>query len=145
MGDFDFVPAIMQEAGVSLFFKSLAIQPGKPTVFGRKDDTFIFGLPGNPVSSFVLFEMMVRPFLLSLMGSISKPVALQLPMGVDYARRKSVRKTMIPVIIRNSEVFPAEYHGSAHIQAYTVANAMMVLEIGTHFVSKGEKVHVRPL
>ncbi|MEI7980467.1 MAG: gephyrin-like molybdotransferase Glp, partial [Bacteroidota bacterium] len=69
MGDFDFVPAILQEAGVEILFKSIAIQPGRPTVFGIKGNKFVFGLPGNPVSSFVLFEVMVKPFLLRMMGS----------------------------------------------------------------------------
>ena len=145
MGDFDFVPAVMEEAGIEILFKSVAIQPGKPTVFGRRNQTFIFGLPGNPVSSFVLFEMMVRPFLHRMMGYNKEPMELMLPMGIDYSRRKSVRKSMIPVIISDGVVFPAEYHGSAHINAYSVANGIMLLEIGTTIVNKGEQVYVRPL
>jgi len=145
MGDFDFVPAVMQEAGVEILFKSIAIQPGKPTVFGRRNKTFIFGLPGNPVSSYVLFEMMVKPFLLRMMGCSVDPVTLTLPIGTDYSRRKSGRKSMIPVIIRNEAAFPVEYHGSAHINAYSVANGIMILEIGTTTIKKGEQVHVRPL
>ncbi|MCX6267556.1 MAG: molybdopterin molybdotransferase MoeA [Bacteroidetes bacterium] len=145
MGDFDFVPAVMQEAGIEILFKSIAIQPGKPTVFGRRNNTFIFGLPGNPVSSFVLFEMMVRPFLHRMMGYNEMPMELKLPMGVDYSRRKSVRKSMIPVIIRDGVVFPVEYHGSAHINAYSAANGIMLMEIGTTIINKGEQVYVRPL
>lgn len=145
MGDFDFVPEVMQEAGIEILFKSIAIQPGKPTVFGRRNNTFIFGLPGNPVSSFVLFELMVKPFLLRLMGCTTEPVEFKLPMGVDFMRRKSARKSMIPVIIRDGAVFPVEYHGSAHINAYSVANGIMSMEIGTTIVKKGEQVYVRPL
>jgi len=145
MGDFDFVPAVMEEAGVEILFKSIAIQPGKPTVFGHRNKTYIFGLPGNPVSSFVLFEMLVKPFLLRMMGCSMDPVTLTLPIGTDYSRRKSGRKSMIPVIIRNEAAFPVEYHGSAHINAYSVANGIMILEIGTTTIKKGEQVHVRPL
>ncbi len=145
MGDFDFVPAIMQEAGFEILFNRIAIQPGKPTVFGCRNNTFIFGLAGNPVSSFVLFEMMVKPFLLRLMGYFSEPVVLKLPMGVDFSRRKSDRKSMIPVIMKEGAVFPVEYHGSAHINAYTIANGIMVMEIGATNINKGEQVNVRPL
>jgi molybdopterin molybdotransferase len=145
MGDFDFVPAILQEAGIEILFKSIALQPGKPTVFGRRGNKFVFGLPGNPVSSFVLFEMMVRPFLQQMMGCFRYPVTFKLPMGVDFSRRKSVRKSMIPVIIKEGAVFPVEYHGSAHINAYTLDNGIMPVEIGITGISKGEEVHVRPL
>jgi molybdopterin molybdotransferase len=145
MGDFDFVPAVMQEAGVKILFKSIAIQPGKPTVFGCRDNTYIFGLPGNPVSSFVLFEMMVKPFLLRMMGHSTDPVTFKLPLGKDFSRRKSSRKSMIPVVIKDGVVFPVEYHGSAHINAYTVANGIMVMDIGTTTINKGEQVYVRPL
>ena len=93
MGDFDFVPAVMEDAGIEILFKSIAIQPGKPTVFGRRNNRYVFVLPGNPVSSFVLFEMMVRPFLLRLMGNCTEPLQFRLPMGVDYSRRKSARKS----------------------------------------------------
>ncbi|MFZ4523142.1 MAG: gephyrin-like molybdotransferase Glp [Bacteroidales bacterium] len=145
MGDFDFVPAIMEESGLEILFKSIAIQPGKPTVFARKSNTFAFGLPGNPVSSFVLFEVLVKPFLLRLMGCTEEPLTFKLPMGADFSRRKSVRKSMIPVIIRDGQVFPVEYHGSAHTNAYSVATGIMAMEIGATTIKKGEQVYVRPL
>jgi molybdopterin molybdotransferase len=145
MGDFDFVPEVMQQAGVEILFKSLAIQPGKPTVFGRKGNTFIFGLPGNPVSSFVIFEMMVKPFLHAMMGSSVDPLNFKLPLGVDFSRRRGDRKSMIPVSIRNGTIYPVEYHGSAHINAYTIADGIMSVEIGTIHLNKGEEVNVRPL
>lgn len=145
MGEFDFVPAIMEEAGVEILFKSIAIQPGKPTVFGRRNNTFIFGLPGNPVSSFVLFEMMVRQFLRRMMGVSLDPPMFILPMGVDFSRRKSDRKSMVPVTIRDGSVYPVDYHGSAHINAYTMASGILVMQIGTTVIHKGEPVHVRPI
>ncbi len=145
MGEFDHVPGILREAGVEILFEKIAIQPGKPTVFGRKGDKFVFGLPGNPVSSFVLFEMMVRPFLLKMMGHKEHTPDLFLRMGVDFSRRKSERKSLIPVQIREGAVFPVEYHGSAHIQAYSKANAILIMEIGTTDINKGEQVHVRPI
>ncbi|MCK9421366.1 MAG: molybdopterin molybdotransferase MoeA [Bacteroidales bacterium] len=145
MGDFDFVPEILKETEIEILFRSVAIQPGRPTVFGLKGDKFVFGLPGNPVSSFVLFEVMVKPYLLKMMGAKSETRIMTFHMGTGYSRRKSLRKNMIPVTISGDLVFPVEYHGSAHINAYTFANGILIIEPGIEKIRKGEKVHVRPL
>ncbi len=145
MGDFDFVPSILQDSGIQILFRKVAVQPGKPTVFGRRDGRYIFGLPGNPVSSFVIFEMMVRPFL-DLMSGCTRPLPVwRLPMGTGYRRRNTGRKGFVPVAIRNGEVFPVEYHGSAHINAYAGADGILGMEIGTAEFNQGDLVHVRLL
>ncbi|MEI6434959.1 MAG: gephyrin-like molybdotransferase Glp [Bacteroidota bacterium] len=145
MGDFDFVPAVMQELGIEILFKSIAIRPGKPTVFGRRGNKYIFGLPGNPVSSFVLFEVLVKPFLLKMMGHNYSPKEFILPMGRRFSRRSSDRKSLIPIQIRNGSVFPVDYHGSAHINAFTVADGIMIMEIGATIINQGDVVNVRPI
>ena len=131
--------------GAKILFKSLAIQPGRPTVFARYDKQFIFGLPGNPVSSFVLFELMVKPFVLKMMGCNEQPRLLKLPMGIDFSRKKTLRKSVIPVIVDEGAVYPLEYHGSAHINAYTKAGGMMIVDIGQTEIKKGETANVRLL
>jgi len=145
MGDYDYVPAAMENLGAKILFKSIAIQPGRPTVLARCNKQFIFGLPGNPVSSFVLFELLVKPFIMKTMGCEYQPVILTLPMGADFIRKKSARKSVIPVMIRDGMVFQVEYHSSAHINAYTKANGMLMLEIGQTLINKGEAANVRPL
>ena len=67
VGDFDFVKKVVQEVG-TLDFWRVAIKPGKPLAFGRVHDAVFFGLPGNPVSSLVTFELFVRPLLRRLAG-----------------------------------------------------------------------------
>lgn len=143
MGDFDFVPEVLKNAGFDILFKSIAVQPGRPTVFGKKKDRFIFGLPGNPVSSFVLFEILVKPFIMRLMGCSPEPPRLILPMGVDHQRKQSLRKSFIPVRIIDGQLFPIEYHGSAHINAYTAADGIIAIETGETLLKKGESVRVR--
>lgn len=145
MGEFDFVPAVIQKTGIKILFESIAIQPGKPTVFAVGDDRWIFGLPGNPVSSFVLFEILVKPFLYKIAGHSYSPRVMRLPMGAPYIRKKSERKTLVPVRIKDSFVFPVYYHGSAHIHAYSLADAIMEVEIGTTQIQTGELAHVRLL
>jgi molybdopterin molybdotransferase len=143
MGDFDFVPDAMKSLDIEILFKSIAIQPGKPTVFGKKGDQFVFGLPGNPVSSFVLYEILVKPFILRTMGCTQEPMMLKLPAGADIKRKKSSRKVLIPVRIENGQVFPIDYHGSAHINAYTKADGLIAVEPGKDKVAKGEMTDVR--
>ncbi|MFZ4398680.1 MAG: gephyrin-like molybdotransferase Glp [Bacteroidales bacterium] len=145
MGDFDYVPEIMKEIGINILFKSIAVQPGRPTVFGIKDDKYIFGLPGNPVSSFVQFEMLVKPLIKKICGGQYKSSEIILTMGKDLLRKKTERKSFIPVSIMNGEILPVDYHGSAHIHSYVYADGIISMEKGVLSLKKGEKVNVRQL
>lgn len=145
-GDFDFVPAVIEQAGFDIKFRSIAVQPGKPVIFATKASQYIVALPGNPVSSFVQFELLVK-FLINLIsGSRDTAIELNLPMGVDIQRKKNVRKAFYPVRISDEgKVFPVEYHGSAHIHSYINADGILTLEIGESGIKKGELAHVRLL
>jgi molybdopterin molybdotransferase len=147
MGDYDFVPAVLKEAGFTFHFKSLAVQPGRPTLFGTTAEGKIcFGLPGNPVSSFNQFELLVKPMLLKMMGHDYNPVIVKLPLAVDYRRKKTERLSFIPVMLHeNGSVSPVEYHGSAHINALTTAYGLMSVPIGITEIKKGELADVRPV
>ncbi|HRX97848.1 MAG TPA: molybdopterin molybdotransferase MoeA, partial [Bacteroidales bacterium] len=146
MGDFDHVPKVLNDLDVKLKFESIAVQPGRPTVFGSRNRQFIFGLPGNPVSSFVQFELLVKPLLYKLSGLTYRPVNWRLPLGRNYTRRKSGRLSWMPVEINESgEVIPIEYHGSAHINALTAAHGLISIPIGITELRKGELVYVRQI
>ncbi|MBW6490014.1 MAG: molybdopterin molybdotransferase MoeA [Lentimicrobium sp.] len=146
MGDFDHVPAVLDKMGITVLFKSIAVQPGRPTVFGVKGNKFLFGLPGNPVSSYVQFELLVKQLAFRLMGHTYKPMIVKLPMAADFTRKKGIRKSFMPVKI-NSEgkIEPLEYHGSAHIHAYEGADGIMAIEIGETKIISGEYRDVRQL
>jgi molybdopterin molybdotransferase len=146
MGDFDFVPLVMEQAGVRILFDQVNVQPGKPTTFGIHPKAIIFGLPGNPVSSFIQFELLVRPLISSMMGHHWIPVECKLPMAVDYNRKSSVRLGFIPVTInKNREVVPVPFHGSAHITALTYSDGIIAMKPGTKSFEKGEIVNVRQI
>lgn len=145
MGDYDYVPAIMKELGIKILFKSVAVQPGRPTVFGRKGSGFVFGLPGNPVSSFVIFEVLVKPFLYKLMGHDFTPRLIRLPLAAPIRRRNKTRKAILPVFIRNGLIFPVDYHGSAHIHSYIHAHGLIAVETGINELNQGELHDVRLL
>ncbi len=146
MGDFDFIPAVLERAGVKILFSRVKVQPGKPTTFGVHSDSLVFGLPGNPVSSFVQFELLVRPLIYRMMGCIYKPVTLPLLMKESFYRRSAERMGWIPVTIsKEGWVSPVEYHGSAHISSLVNADGIVSMQIGKNTIEKGEVVSVRQL
>jgi len=147
MGDFDYVPRIMERLGVRILFDSIAVQPGRPTTFGVAGNKLIFGLPGNPVSSFIQFELLVKPSLLMMMRC-NTPYApiYRLPLANDYSRKRAERLGLFPIIVNaNGEVEPLEYHGSAHIFALARANGIASIALGVNKMKKGELVDVRSI
>jgi len=94
MGAFDFVPEVLADCGATLHLRGLSIKPGRPTVFATTaDGTLIFGLPGNPVSTFVAFELLVRPALSAMQGRPEGGRPEILPRPVRARLRGSVPAT----------------------------------------------------
>ncbi len=146
MGDFDFVPIVLEQAGIKILFDQVNVQPGKPVTFGLHPKAIVFGLPGNPVSSFIQFELLVRPLINTMMGHNWIPGECRLPMAVDYERKSSVRLGLIPVAVtKNKEVIPVPFHGSAHITALTYSDGIIAMKPGTKSLEKGEIVNVRQI
>ena len=146
MGDFDYIPDALNDLGLDIVFKSVAIQPGRPTVFATDGNKYIFGLPGNPVSSFNIFELLVKPLLYKMMDLEWEPLKIRIPMGREYTRRKSSRLSFIPVEInRNGEAIPVDYHGSAHVHALVFADGLLSIPVGITALKKGELVDVRQI
>jgi len=145
MGEFDFVPEILEELGVTIHFNKVAIQPGKPTLFGTKGDKIIFGLPGNPVSTFVIFEVLVKPLLIRMAGSIYSPVIINGKMEKGFKRRKTERDLFIPVKYENGVVSQIEYHGSAHFISLSRSNGFLKIVRGVSEIPQDEMVDVRQI
>lgn len=146
VGDFDLVPAALQRNGVKLRFEKIAVKPGKPALFGVAERGYAFGLPGNPVATFVVFELVVKPLLYWLMGHDYSPVQVQMCLGEPVTRKDTDRQSWIPVKITSEEtVKPVEYHGSAHLLAMCEADGLISMEIGVVRIEQGMAVRVRLL
>lgn len=146
VGDYDFVPGILKDLGVRLHFEEIAVQPGKPTVFGTWNDVLVFGLPGNPVSTFIIFEILVKKALYRLMGHEYTPLFLKGLMKKEFRRKRAERTFFVPVKYDNEGfVEPVEYHGSAHLTALPQANALLTVPMGVHEVTEGSVVYVRQI
>ncbi len=146
VGDYDYVPAILQQLGFELLITEIASKPGKHTIFARKGEKVVLGLPGNPVSAFVQMEIIGKQLLLKMMGHEYQPLRIAAILSENFGRRKADRMEFIPVAFTdNGEVQLLPYHGSAHIHALSGAAAIMEIPLGTRQLSKGEKVYVRLL
>jgi molybdopterin molybdotransferase len=143
MGTFDYVPEILEELGGKIHFSKVAVKPGKPTVFGTRGRKVFFGLPGNPVSTFVIFEVFVKRFLYRMMGHQFQPLFMRGEMKTAFRRKKAKRTAFIPVSYKDGMVEPVSYHGSAHLHALTRADGILEVPAGVNEISEGSVVYVR--
>ena len=142
-GAYDLVEDVLSRFDVGLLFTKVAIKPGAPLVFGRRGDRLVFGLPGNPVSAQVTFDVFVRAALLRMQGAraVSRPtVEVEL---LEAVRNKSGRKAHLPARIRfeggRFVARPVASAGSADIVAHARANALVVLEAARVRAEAGER------
>ena len=146
MGDYDLVPGILEKNNVKLLFEKIAVKPGRPTVFGVSNDVFCFGLPGNPVSTFTIFELFVKPFLFKMMGHNFKPIVSYGQLERTITSKKTERDSWLPVVFtENNKVAIIEYHGSAHINALSEADGILCIPTGIAEIKEGTTVAVRQI
>jgi molybdopterin molybdotransferase len=144
MGDFDLVPGILKQNNIELLFGKIALKPGKPTIFGISENLYCFGLPGNPVSTFAVFELMVKPFLYKLMGHDYVPPNVQMPLEETISRKDTERRGWTPVTITDvGTLRKVEYHDSGHINALCGADGLVCMDIGMAEIPKGTIVQIR--
>ena len=141
-GDYDLVEPALLELGTTFLFTKVAIKPGAPLVFGRRGETLVFGLPGNPVSAQVTFELFVRPALLRMQGArvVARPrVGVEL---TDPVKNHSGRKSHVPARVRfeggRLVARPLRSMGSGDLTAHARANALVVIEADRPRVAAGE-------
>jgi molybdenum cofactor synthesis domain-containing protein len=146
MGDYDLVKAALKEIGAEIYFDRVIIRPGKPIVFARLGETFFFGLPGNPVSTSVTFNVFVRPAIRKMQGD-SSPISptvrsrLSRPLK-DSSSRRSYLPARLFVEDGNSMAEPLKWGGSSDLVAFMRANALIIVREDTHEIAQGELVDV---
>lgn len=146
VGDYDFVPDVLKNSGFDIHFHGVSVKPGKRTLFATHENKWFIGVPGNPVSSFVQFETLIKPLLLKITGCTDALPVLKLPLEADFKRKNAGRKAYEPVVFtREGFVRKIDYHGSAHINSLSYADGLMEIEMGTQEIKKGTLVHVRPI
>lgn len=148
MGKYDLVEQVLADLGAEFFIQSVAIRPGKPLVFGRVRDRFFFGLPGNPVSTFVTFELFVRPAIALLGGAeFECPVFLRARLGKSFQQRLGLTAFM-PARVENKSGEPVVnlvgYQGSGDLVGVAAANCFLVVRPEQTDLAAGDCVDVLP-
>lgn len=144
-GDHDHVRGALAAAGVAIDFWKVAIKPGKPLVFGvAASGALAFGLPGNPVSSMVCFELFVRPALRALAGAavLERPRA-EVRLGRAYAKPPGRAHVLRARLRRDGEALVAELHdrqGSGMLSSMIDVDALVELAAGRGDVAAGALV-----
>ncbi len=148
MGKYDLVEQVLEGLGAEFFIQSVAIRPGKPLVFGRAGERFFFGLPGNPVSTFVTFELFVRPAIALLGGAeFEPPVFLRARLGKPLRQRLGLTAFMparAGVRDGEPEVNLVGYQGSGDLVGMAAANCFLVVRPEQTDLAAGDWVDVLP-
>ena len=154
MGKYDLVEQVLAGLGAEFFFTSVAIQPGKPAVFGkcgadalvREEHKYFFGLPGNPVSTMVTFELFAKPIVEALAGSAPRKLVFLRAQLKSAITTKLGLKRFLPALLggefERAEVEPVRWQGSGDIAATARANCYVVIPPDREHIPKGEWVPV---
>jgi molybdopterin molybdotransferase len=145
-GKYDIVEPVLSELGAEFYFDRVLIQPGQPLVFGRAQEKFFFGLPGNPASTMVTFEIFARAAVELLSGQ--DDVSLHMPFArltTDF-RHKTGLTRFLPAhwSADGTEITPVAWHGSGDVPAMTRANAYLVADADCAEYLSGELIRVLP-
>lgn len=148
MGKFDLVKEALQDLGAEFFFHGVAIRPGKPLLFGRARGKFLFGLPGNPVSSYVTFEIFARTALRMLAGErFEQPIFLRARLGKPF-RQKHGLTAFVPAQVEMRDAEPmvsvVGWQGSGDLVGVAAANCFLVVHPDQKEIVAGDWVDVLP-
>jgi molybdopterin molybdotransferase len=155
MGRYDLVEQVLEELKTEVFFTGAKIQPGRPVVFGKcgagasareNTGTYFFGLPGNPVSTMVTFELFARPILESLAGLSPRKLQFTYAKLKSEIRRKPGLKRFLPAILSGefeaSLVELVSWQGSGDVAATARANCYIVIPPDREWIPAGEFVPI---
>jgi len=143
-GDYDFVRGILEETLVELLFDRVGPAPGRPVVFGVSDTAFCFGLSGNPVSNFIMFELMVKPFLYAMAGHRFRPAVSHGELAGTIQRRSVDKDLWLPVAVaEDGRVHPIECRKWMGVAVMCKADGLIHVPAGVAGFPEGASVLVR--
>jgi molybdenum cofactor synthesis domain-containing protein len=147
MGAYDFMKPALKELGAEIFFERVALRPGKPTVFARLGETLIFGLPGNPVSVAVTFNLFARAALRKMQGAKKPGLIEETAVLAQGVKSSADRESYLPAILRTDEqgtllAEPLKWGGSSDFVAFARATALIDVAAGIGFLEAGSIVKI---
>lgn len=148
MGLYDFTKAALKELNCEIFFERVALRPGKPTVFARlPNGKLVFGLPGNPVSVSVTFNLFARTALLRLQGANEARLIEQHAVLASDVKGSEERESYLPASLRTDNeghliAEPLKWGGSSDFVAFTRATALIIVPTGAQKQFAGHVVRI---
>jgi molybdenum cofactor synthesis domain-containing protein len=147
MGVYDFTKVALRNLGAEIFFERVSLRPGKPTVFGRLRDTWIFGLPGNPVSVSVTFNLFARTALLRMQGASNCLLEGGTAILSRPVKGAVERASYLPAILSTNDdglqlAQPLKWGGSSDFVAFTAATALIIVPSGIRSLDSGSVVQI---
>ncbi len=147
MGVYDFTKAALKELGAEIFFERVALRPGKPTVFARLGNTLIFGLPGNPVSVAVTFNLFVRAALYKMQGATETTLSHEHAVLARDIKGSIDRESYLPAVLRTDEkgvllAEPLKWGGSSDFVSFARATALINVLAGDRKIAAGSVVRI---
>ncbi|PYX25550.1 MAG: molybdopterin molybdenumtransferase MoeA [Acidobacteria bacterium] len=146
MGRYDLVEQVLAELGAEFFFTGAQIQPGRPVVFGRVQERYFFGLPGNPISTMVTFELFARPLLEALAGMAARELSFVHARLKSEIKTKTGLRRFLPGLLsgefEQAEVELAGWHGSGDVAAMARSNCYIVIPPDRERIAAGEWVAI---
>ncbi|GAB4368861.1 MAG: molybdopterin molybdotransferase MoeA [Bryobacter sp.] len=142
-GDYDFVEIALAHLGAEFYFDRVKIQPGQPTVFGRAQDTFFFGLPGNPLSTWVTFRIFALAALERLSGrTVPSQQFSFAPAKEPIAHKPGLTRFLPGQRHPDGSVSLLPWQGSGDIPALARANVILVLDAERESWAAGDWLEV---
>lgn len=148
MGVYDVTKAALKELDAEIFFERVSLRPGKPTVFARlPNGTLVFGLPGNPVSVAVTFNLFARTALLAMQGVNEPGPKYETAMLARSLKRNPERESYLPAQLTTNDdgeliAFPLKWGGSSDFVAFALTAALIVVPAGTNALEPNSLVRV---
>ena len=148
MGVYDVTKSALKELDAEIFFERVALRPGKPTVFARlPNGTLVFGLPGNPVSVSVTFNLFARVALLAMQGATEPALKHETAALARSVKGTSERESYLPAQLTINDdgqliAFPLKWGGSSDFVAFAVATALVIVPANVQVVEAGSLVSV---
>jgi molybdopterin molybdotransferase len=148
VGKYDLVEQVLQEMHVEFFFDAIAIRPGRPAVFGARNNTPVFGLPGNPVSTMVTFELLVVPAIEAMSGHPPGSLHLFKAKLAHPVDEKPPLAHFLPARVKwadgQATVEALHWEGSGDIGAVVRGNCFLVVHESKQKLESGEIVDILP-
>lgn len=148
VGRYDFTKTVLRDLGAEIFFERIALRPGKPAVFARlPNGTLVFGLPGNPVSVSVTFNLFARAAILAMQGAAETKLEAGTAVLSHGIKPSKDRKSYLPARLSTNEnaqllAEPLKWGGSSDFVGFVRATALIIVPAGTDKIDAGSVVGI---